>query len=141
MNKTISEGKIKICDENFRHIEGGSIDHKSFDLRIENRESISLFIFNSLMFPVESKRNGEEKYKLEGPKLGFYHDTVDVREGPYVNHYINKLQISVKYDKNSALFSIKGTANLLDSSFDKYWYKGKASGLWCFESEFIHVFN
>ncbi|MGH1440050.1 MAG: hypothetical protein ACRBBR_08080 [Cellvibrionaceae bacterium] len=141
MSSSIKKGIIKVCENDSIDIDSGNIDHQSFKLNIKKREAIKFYIFNSLMFPIESKRVGIEEYKFEGPRVGMYYDTVDPREGTYINHFINKLSIRIKYDSLSASFSIKGEANLSDSSFDEYWYKGETSGLWYFEAKFIHTFK
>jgi len=77
-----------------------------------------------------------------GPKLGLYHDTADFREGSYVNHYIEHLEIHVSYSsRDEAQFNIKGYCDLAKSYFDPNWYKGDRSGRWEFEASFTHRFR
>jgi hypothetical protein len=90
-------------------IPGVRLDHRSLEIHLHERERIRLYTFNSLMLPIEAMRKGTESYMFSGPMLGLYHDTADIREGPYINHYINQLEISISYPSHDeARFIIKG---------------------------------
>lgn len=135
-NTAVINGKII---DNLNEIK---INHNSFEINLHGRETISLYTFNSLMLPSSAKREGVELYKFSGPRLGLYHDTADVREGPYVNHFIESLEIEISYpSSNEAQFRVKGHCHLANSSFDTYWYKGGTSGIWEFEVCFTHRFD
>lgn len=102
------------------------------------REGISINTFNKLMIRnVTSASNLlEDNYSFSGPLLGLYHKTEDVREGPYLNHHIEKMKIQIKYDIAGSHVTLWGEADLSKSSFDDYYYKGPRTGAWCFELEF-----
>ncbi|UXY15759.1 hypothetical protein N8I74_01720 [Chitiniphilus purpureus] len=123
-------------------IPGVRIDGQSLEITLLGHERISLYVFNYLMFPIAKKREGIEKYSFSGPYLGLYHDTADPREGPYVNHHIEKLEITIFYPTcDKAKFIIKGCCDITKSSFDPYWYRGPVSGFWLFEICFTHSFQ
>jgi hypothetical protein len=123
-------------------IPGVMLDYRSLEIHLPGRERICIYVFNSLMLPIETKREGAEYYKFSGPKLGLYHDTADVREGPYINHYIEQLEVHISYpSRDEALFNIKGSCDLAKSYFNSYWYKGATSGNWTFEVSFTHWFS
>ena len=122
-------------------IRGVRLDSRALEIFLGEREAIRLYTFNSLMFPIDSKRTGTQKYSFEGPQLGIYHNTADVREGPFVNHFISQLDIEISFrSEKEALLKVKGSANLAASSFDPYWYKGPTTGVWQFEASFTHAF-
>lgn len=81
-------------------VPGVRLDSRSLEIHLHDRARIHLYTFNWLMLPIESKRKGTEQYKFAGPILGLYHDTADIREGPYVNHYIDQLEIYISYPSN-----------------------------------------
>ena len=116
-------------------------EKKDVKILLPERAVIHLYACHSFMFPIEAKREGTECYQFSGPKLGLYSDTADIREGPYINHYIEQLEISISYPSHAkALFVIRGLSDLSKSSFDPYWYKGPKSGKWSFEAQFAHKF-
>jgi hypothetical protein len=120
---------------------GVRLDTRTFEIHLHGRECIRLYTFNSSMLPIQSKRIGVDKYIFNGPQLGLYHDTADIREDPYINHFISQLEIFITYcSSDEAFFRIKGTADLSRSSLDPYWYKGATSGDWAFEVSFTHRF-
>jgi hypothetical protein len=121
---------------------GVKIDYRSLEIQLKGRECIDIMCFNSMMLAVEAKREGSERYAFTGPKLGLYHDTADIREGPYVNHYINRLEIFISYPSRlEASFVIKGSCDLSKSYVDPYWHKGASTGDWTFEVSFTHRFR
>jgi hypothetical protein len=121
---------------------GVRLDHRGLEIYLRGQECIRLYTFNSLMLPINAKRSRTDKYIYCGPNLGLYHDTVDMREGPYINHHINHLEITITYNTSEeALFNIKGNADLSKSYFDPNGYKGVTSGEWVFEVLFIHRFS
>jgi hypothetical protein len=123
-------------------IPGVMLTPRSLAIHLHGRERIILYPFNSRMFPIEAKRKGIDQYKFIGPMLGFYHDTADIREGPYVNHYVEQLDISIAYPCNfEASLNIRGRCDLAKSSVDPYWYKGAVSGDWTFEVSFNYWFR
>lgn len=139
---TLSPANVSINGAPISGVLGVHLDSKSFEVALSGRAAIRLYTFNSLMFPIESERIGTERYLFEGPKLGLYHDTADIREGPFINHYISRLESEITYPSpREASFKIKGSANLAASSFDPYWYKGGTLGQWTFEVFFTHVFR
>lgn len=120
---------------------GVKLDHKTLEIKLSGRAAIHLYTFSSLMLPIEAKRIGAEKYAFVGPRLGLYHDTADVREGPFVNHFINELEIEIAYlSKVDASFRLVGKADLSASTVDQYWYKGARTGTWSFEANFSYKF-
>jgi len=142
LTPTMIPGSASINGTPIGVIRGIKLDSRSLEVLLGGRAAITLYTFNSMMFPIEPKRIGTERYLFEGPKLGFYHDTADIREGPFVNHFINRLEIEVTYlSTTEAAVKIKGSANLAASSFDPFWYKGSTSGDWAFEASFSHVFG
>lgn len=139
---TLTPGRAFINGTLISEVRGINLDSRSLEIFLSGRAAIRLYTLNSLMLPIESKRIGTERYLFEGPQLGLYHDTADIREGPFVNHYISRLDIEVTYLSTSeASVKVKGSANLAASSFDPYWYKGSTSGYWEFEASFTHVFR
>jgi hypothetical protein len=117
------------------------LDHRYLEILLQGHAGICVYAFSSLMFSVESNRRGSDNYVMDGPKLGFYHDTRDPREGPYVNHYINHLDVTVIYKSiDEAHLRICGVADLTKSAIDSYWYKGPTEGKWTFEVAFSHRF-
>lgn len=120
---------------------GAKIDSNSFEIELDSAEYIVLYPFNARMFAIASQRVHSERFVFDGPRLGFYCDTEDPREGPYVNHFINRLEIRLQYlSPLAVLVEIEGSADLARSSFDAYWYKGPLTGTWEFEASFTHVF-
>lgn len=120
---------------------GAKIDSDSLTIRLDSTEYIDLYPFNARMFAIASQRVDAERFVFEGPKLGLYCDTADPREGPYVNHLINRLEIHLHYlSPLTVQLEIKGSADLARSSFDPCWYKGPSTGTWEFEVFFTHAF-
>jgi len=138
----LEPGTVSINGSAAITIPGVRLDYRSLEIHLFKKERIRLYTFNSLMLPIEAKRDGTEYYKFFGPKLGLYHDTIDIREGPYINHNIEQLEISIQYySHDAAHFIIKGCCDLTKSYFDPYWYKGVTSGSWTFEVSFTHRFQ
>lgn len=135
-------GRAVINGAPLKEIAGVTLDARTLEIHLRGREYIRIYAFNSLMLPIESKRIGLDEYEMLGPKLGMYRDTADIREGPYINHYIDQLSISIAYySDDEAWFNIKGKADLSKSSFDSYWHRGATSGEWRFEVAFVHKFK
>lgn len=133
--------KVSIDGKPIVNVLGIKIDSNSFKLQLDSAEYIDLYPFNARMFAEASQRVNSERYVFEGPKLGFYCDTADTREGPYVNHFINRLEIHLQYlSPRTVLLEITGNADLARSSFDPHWYKGASTGIWKFEASFTHEF-
>lgn len=119
-----------------------SITETSYDIHmaLRGREHISIYAFSRFMLAPRWKKSGEEKvvynkeeyFLFTGPRLGMYSDTADIREGPFVNHYINKLEVLVTYKDSQFFLELNGEADLSCSSIDDYWYKGKKEGIWSF---------
>jgi hypothetical protein len=109
------------------------------EITFGGREHISLYVFNQLMLSnyVESALPRHEIYNFQGPQLGLYSDTADPREGPFVNHRLEKIELEIFYEFSGKTISIKGMADLANSGFDEYWYKGSKTGFWNFELKFI----
>ena len=123
-------------------IRGARLDHRTLELSLIDNSALRIYTFNSLMLPIEAKRTGVETYEFFGPKLGIYHDTADLREGPFVNHFIRKLKIEISYlSKAEATIILIGEADLSESNVDPYWYKGSKSGAWNFEATFLYRFK
>ncbi|MDD2829248.1 MAG: hypothetical protein PHW18_06705 [Sulfuricurvum sp.] len=137
----IGIGTARINDETSFDINGVYIAPRAFNIHLKGSEAITIYTFNSLMFPIEQKRKGTDVYEFKGPCIGLYYDVADIREGPYINHFIDKLLLSIKYQGKSATFHLKGQADMSKSSFDDFWYKGLTNGIWTFEVRFIHYFN
>jgi hypothetical protein len=94
------------------------------------------------MLAPKSKRGAEESYEFTGPRLGVYHETADPREGPFVNHYVERLEIRITYPTGDlAIVDVKAWADRSKSYFDSYWYKGPSAGLWTFEGRMAHTFS
>lgn len=105
-------------------------------------EQISIYCINKLMLKSGANRVSVDTYKFVGPRLGLYHITYDPRDGPVLNHFISKLDISIKYlSKNTALFSIFGSADTQFSNIDKRDYKEKVPISWSFSVEFPYEFK
>jgi hypothetical protein len=123
-------------------VRGVRLDCRTLEIHLLERATIKVYVFSSLMLPIASKRLGRETYIFDGPRLGIYHDTADVREGPFINHFIHHLEIAIAYpSEHEAAFDIKGTADLAESYMDSYWYKGPRSGTWTFEAAFLRPFS
>jgi hypothetical protein len=120
--------KCNVKIENTRYLTIGGI----------GRQGISIYAFNKLMLSnyVESVLPKEEYYFFSGPNLGLYHDTQDPREGPYVNHGIENLNIQIFYGVSGTTILLKGTADLSKSGMDPYWYSGRKTGFWGFSLQF-----
>ncbi|WP_174873057.1 hypothetical protein [Vogesella oryzae] len=123
-------------------IPGVKLDYQALEIHLHGRERIKLYTFKAVMLPNERNRKGTDRYSFIGPKLGLYHDTIDMRDGPYVNHYIDQLDISITYLSNTeASFNIKGRCDLARSYFDPYYFKEVPSGDWTFEVSFVYKFK
>lgn len=110
----------------------------AIDIQLRGREHIIIYAFSRAMFAIPSKRHGVEHFIFSGPRLGFYHDTADVREGPFVNHFFQKLSVDVSYQGNQVIVEYTGEADLSCSSIDEYWYKGKREGIWFFSGGTVY---
>jgi hypothetical protein len=143
LKPSLEPGTASINGAAATRIIGVKFDYRTFEIQLKGRECININCFSSKMLAVEAKRIGSEHYTFEGPKLGFYHDTVDIREGPYVNHYINHLEIFISYPSRlEASFVIKGSCDLSKSYIDPYGRpKVATSGDWIFEVTFTHRFH
>ncbi len=138
---THAVGSAIINNETIENISGVRLNAESLYISlIRNTSSIDIYTFKSFMLPIESKRKGIERYVFSGPRLGVYCEVADPREGSFVNHFIEEMDINIEYLDKSALFSIKGMADISKSSFDSYWYKGETSGPWKFQISFSHKF-
>jgi hypothetical protein len=113
---------------------------ESIDINLKESEHIIIYSFSRLMLANPSKCNGPEHFEFTGPRLGFYHDTADVREGPYVNHFIHKLSVDVLYQGCQVVIGINGEADLSYSSIDDYWYKGEKEGIWGFSGGVVYEY-
>ena len=82
-------------------------------------EGIYIYVLNYGIMPNEIYK--EFEYLMSGPKLGFYHYTDDMREGPSINHIINNISMSFKSSDIANMCSIQATCDLAYSSYDKYW--------------------
>jgi len=88
-----------------------------------------------------ARTGADQTFTAEAQKLGLYADVADFREGPYVNHFINKLEIAVRYQDDGIFMRIYGEADLSESSVDTYWYHGKVNGSWSFTTEFLYPYG
>lgn len=123
-------------------IRGVKLDHQTLEIKLPGRAAIRIYTFNTLMLRIEAERTGTERFAFTGPRLGMYHDTADIREGPCVNHFISELEIEIGYpSKLDASFRILGRADLAASSVDRYWYQGARAGTWSFEANFSYRFK
>lgn len=117
------------------------LDHRSLEFDLGARRGVRLYTFSSLMLAPESSRGGEERYEFTGPRLGIYHETADAREGPFVNHHVERLEIRVSYPTpDLAVVDVKAWADRSKSFLDSYWYKGPATGRWTFEGRMAYTF-
>ncbi|GAB3368268.1 hypothetical protein [Massilia agri] len=133
--------KLSINGETFSDVLGVQIDAGTTNIQLSETAYIDLYPFNARMFAKASQRLNPERYVFEGPNLGIYCDTADPREGPYVNHFINRLEIHLQYlSPLTVLLEIAGSADLARSTIDPYWYRGASTGIWEFEASFIHEF-
>lgn len=110
------------------------------DIKLRGSEHLVIYAFSREMFAIPSKRHGVEHFFFSSPRLGFYHDTADVREGPFVNHFVYKLSVDVSYEGNQVIVEYSGEADLSCSSIDKYWYSGEKKGVWNFSGGAIYVY-
>lgn len=110
----------------------------SMSISFAIREGLNIYTFNKSMIRTYTSISGavEENYKFSGPLLGIYHKTEDIREGPCINHLIEKLEIQIKHHLTGRHLKLCGEADLSRSNFDNYYYKGPRTGTWCFELEF-----
>ncbi len=122
-------------------VRGAVLNIRTLRIGLRPGAGIEIYCFNTLMLPIRARRVSPLKFNFEGPMLGIYHDTADPREGPFVNHYINKLEVNVEFPSDQeASIEMIGVADLALSSFDKYWYRGPTSGSWSFESRLSYRF-
>ncbi len=121
-------------------IEGINIDHHFLYIYFTKRSAIKLYTFNSLMFPLKDKRHGKEEYKFTGPNLGLYYVGGDSADNVSVNHHINKLAFSIRYEGSDAFFQMKGEADLSKSYFADT-YNQPTEGIWHFKTKFLHTFD
>jgi hypothetical protein len=112
----------------------------SIDINLKGREQIIIYAFSRSMFAIPSKRRGSEHFEFSGPRLGFYHDTADMREGPFVNHFLRKLSVHVRYHELQVIVEFSGAADLSCSHIDDYWYKGKKKGIWSFTGSAVYEY-
>lgn len=118
---------------------GVRFDYRTLEVILPGRQRISVYAFNSLMLSGRSPRQDVDRITLDGPMLGLYHDTADIREGPYINHYLNHVEILIAYpSSDEAHIRISGKADLAKSSCDSYSYKGPSKGKWSFEASFAY---
>lgn len=117
------------------------LDHRSLEFELGARRGVRFYTFSSLMLSPESRRAGEESYEFTGPRLGVYHETADPREGPFVSHQVERLEIRVIYPApDLALVDVRAWADRSKSFVDSYWYKGPATGRWTFEGRMAYTF-
>lgn len=120
---------------------GVQFDHRTLEVILPGRQRISIYAFNSLMLSGRSPSQDVDRITLDGPRLGLYHDTADMREGPFINHYLSHVEISIAYPSNDeARVHIFASADLAKSSCDPYWYKGPTKGQWSFEASFAYSY-
>lgn len=105
-------------------------------------EGVNIYCFSRLMFRGGEKRVGVDTYKFNGPTLGLYHLTYDQRDGPVLNHFLNELDITIKYlSKSSAVININGSADTQHSYVDRRDYNKNLPNLWTFAIEFNYEFK
>lgn len=121
-------------------IENVQLDTKLLKVHLQGQEHLNIYAFNALMLQLGDKRKGIERYVLSGPRLGIYYDVVDVREGPFVNHYLHELDITIEYGEECAIINMQGVSDLSRSSFDHSWYKGPTTGTWQCAVTIRHTF-
>ncbi len=139
LESQLEPGSAIVNGKSVTAMRGVRLDYRSLEIYLLGRKCIDLYTFNSLMLASQPKQIRVDEYVFKGPKLGLYHDTADMRNGPYVNHFIDHLEISIKCCPGGEFtFSIKGKADLSKSSFDPNCYKGGTSGDWTFEVTFVH---
>lgn len=139
--QSLESGAATINGQPVGEMRGVMLDYRTLEIFLHGRAAIRIYAFNSLMLSSGSKRRRSEEYVLDGPKLGHYYDSADIREGPYVSHLISHLEISIAYHSTEeAHFHIRGTADLSKSLFDPSWYKGPTTGEWNFDVSFVHKF-
>lgn len=110
------------------------ISNLGLHARFGGRENLSLYFFNDSLLHnyTEDFLPITEKFQFNGPGVGLYSDTADPREGPYVNHRVESVSITVHHTIKGRHIEIIGHADLRDSSYDSEYYKGKKSGFWQF---------
>ncbi len=141
MTENPETAKISLQDGPFVDLQETEINLQSSTIVLEKGHGLYLYVFNSRMFLSHPHRTGAERFMFEGPRLGLYYDTADPREGPFVNHRINRVDIHLEYLSADAVrVNIDGSADLAKSWVDDYWYKGATSGIWKFTASFIHHF-
>ncbi|UOD28031.1 hypothetical protein INH39_21460 [Massilia violaceinigra] len=141
MTENPETAKVSLQDGPFLNVQKTEINSQSLTIVLEKDHGLYLYAFNSRMFLSHPHRTGAERFIFEGPRLGLYYDTADPREGPFVNHHINRVDIHLDYLSADAVrVNIDGSADLAKSSVDEYWYKGARSGTWKFTASFIHQF-
>lgn len=105
-------------------------------------EGINIYCISKLMLKSGAKRVGVDTYEFQGPRLGHYHLTYDQRDGPVLNHFINKLNVAITYlNEKSAVFSIYGSADTQFSFVDKRDYMKEVPSEWTFSVEFPYEFK
>jgi hypothetical protein len=112
----------------------------AIDIKLRGHEHIIIYAFSRSMFAPSFMRQGVEHFEFSGPRLGLYHDTADMREGPFINHFLQHLSVDIAYQGSQVLVAFNGEADLLHSSIDKYWYKGKKEGIWSFSGEVVYEY-
>lgn len=117
----------KICKVQF---------NSSFGLQVQfgGRERLSLYFFNDLLLRSYHEKSLPitEKFQFNGPGIGLYSDTTDPREGPYVNHRVESVSVTVCYTLEGRRIEFIGHADLRNSSYNSDYYKGKKFGFWQF---------
>lgn len=120
---------------------GVRFDCRTLEILLPGRQRISIYAFNTLMLLARPASQEIDRFILDGPKLGLYHDTADIREGPYIKHYLSHIEVSIAYPSNDqAHITVSGRADLAKSAFDSYWYKGPTTGQWSFEASFAYSY-
>lgn len=134
-----------ICGEELKHspkIRFGTYALDIKDIGERYSEGISVYCFSRLMFPIKSKRHGEEKFTFNGPRLGSYYLMYDIRDGPVLNHFINELSIVIEYENTDiANIKIAGSSDTTNSFAHPQDYKKEIPELWYFSVEFIYQFK
>ena len=135
----IQPASVLIDGKSVNDNSGVRFDYRTFEILLIGYQRISIYGFNSLMLSGRTARQAIDQFVFDGPKLGLYYDVMDVREGPYINHLVKHLEISVTYpSEDEARINMSGRADLSESSFDPCWYKGPTSGEWIFEVSCVH---
>lgn len=121
-----TKGKVIIDGETASNSLNILFTKLSAKINIRQKEGVVINVLNEVLSNIFI-----EEYSIasfDGLGIGFYHDTADPREGPYVNHNFYSINISCYRLFNGTLIRIQCFADYKDTSLDTTYYRGPTEG-------------